>query len=104
MNDLDLSKLTSLVAVQKKFPNDDLRLFETVKTSLNVNQSPSFRQIMTDTKNSWSSMQRKQKNDSKLNAKTSLDFLSLENQNSNNVRSQLIDVFFKIKLFECKEN
>ena len=63
MTDADLSKLSDLASVQKLFPNDDLGLFDAVRASLKVNESPSFRQFVTDTKNSWSSMQRKHKID-----------------------------------------
>jgi hypothetical protein len=87
MSDMD-SKLDSLTLVQKLFPNDDLGLFETVNVNTKNNESPSFRQFVTDTKNSWSSMQRKHKNE-KLNSGMPVEFVTGENQSKSfvNVRN-----------------
>lgn len=96
MSDTD-SKLDSLTLVQKLFPNDDLGLFETLNVNTKNNESPSFRQFVTDTKNSWSSMQRKHKNE-KLNPGMPVEFVTGEIQRKSflNVRKTFyIQFYFK---------
>ena len=74
MSDLDLNKLTSLACIQKKFPNDDLKLFDATTPSLNdKKESPqSYRNEttsvdaacdLTSKKSGSVTMQRKSKPD-----------------------------------------
>ena len=93
MSDTD-SKLDSLTLVQKLFPNDDLGLLEPLNVNTKNNESPSFRQFVTDTKNSWSSMQRKHKNE-KLNPGIPVEFVTGEVQSKPflNVRNFFIFYF-----------